>query len=110
MPLASARSAGVNVGRAGSSARASAIRSRSVWMMVMLLVQIETDFRNSSTVLQIACSTACPGGLPPGHARSEEHTSELQSLMRISYAVFCLQKKNHQPTLHSKEVSLPEMN
>src|SRR3546814_10137993 len=27
--------------------------------------------------------------------RSEEHTSELQSLMRISYAVFCLQKKNH---------------
>src|SRR3546814_6924799 len=32
---------------------------------------------------------------PPGaRPRSEEHTSELQSLMRISYAVFCLQKKN----------------
>src|SRR3546814_8670574 len=32
---------------------------------------------------------------PPPHApsRSEEHTSELQSLMRISYAVFCLKKK-----------------
>src|SRR3546814_2272848 len=29
-----------------------------------------------------------------GERRSEEHTSELQSLMRISYAVFCLQKKN----------------
>src|SRR3546814_3046706 len=29
-----------------------------------------------------------------GHKRSEEHTSELQSLMRISYAVLCLQKKN----------------
>src|SRR3546814_17052392 len=29
--------------------------------------------------------------------RSEEHTSELQSLMRISYAVFCLQKKHNQP-------------
>src|SRR3546814_9861779 len=28
------------------------------------------------------------------HERSEEHTSELQSLMRISYAVFCLKKKN----------------
>src|SRR3546814_7382152 len=28
------------------------------------------------------------------HHRSEEHTSELQSLMRISYAVFCLKKKN----------------
>src|SRR3546814_3371572 len=33
----------------------------------------------------------CPGS--PG--RSEEHTSELQSLMRISYAVFCLKKKKH---------------
>src|SRR3546814_8854521 len=30
----------------------------------------------------------------PSSARSEEHTSELQSLMRISYAVFCLKKKN----------------
>src|SRR3546814_4635625 len=30
--------------------------------------------------------------------RSEEHTSELQSLMRISYAVFCLKKKNNKPT------------
>src|SRR3546814_5701293 len=29
--------------------------------------------------------------------RSEEHTSELQSLMRISYAVFCLKKKKHKP-------------
>src|SRR3546814_2133782 len=32
--------------------------------------------------------------------RSEEHTSELQSLMRISYAVFCLKKKKQQQTLH----------
>src|SRR3546814_10621762 len=31
---------------------------------------------------------------PQVRARSEEHTSELQSLMRISYAVFCLKKKN----------------
>src|SRR3546814_4493784 len=31
-------------------------------------------------------------------SRSEEHTSELQSLMRISYAVFCLKKKNSQQT------------
>src|SRR3546814_7458481 len=34
--------------------------------------------------------------------RSEEHTSELQSLMRISYAVFCLKKKKHQTNLTSK--------
>src|SRR3546814_5048084 len=32
--------------------------------------------------------------------RSEEHTSELQSLMRISYAVFCLKKKKHKQTLN----------
>src|SRR3546814_7919303 len=31
-----------------------------------------------------------------GSSRSEEHTSELQSLMRISYAVFCLKKKKNQ--------------
>src|SRR3546814_4465956 len=45
----------------------------------------------------------CPAGLSSEldqfsqgrpRARSEEHTSELQSLMRISYAVFCLKKKN----------------
>src|SRR3546814_4860641 len=35
--------------------------------------------------------TPVPGGVGP--MRSEEHTSELQSLMRISYAVFCLKKK-----------------
>src|SRR3546814_7072825 len=33
------------------------------------------------------------GGKPVYNVRSEEHTSELQSLMRISYAVFCLKKK-----------------
>src|SRR3546814_4057428 len=33
--------------------------------------------------------------------RSEEHTSELQSLMRISYAVFCLKKKNQTLTQYS---------
>src|SRR3546814_4609419 len=35
-----------------------------------------------------------------GYYRSEEHTSELQSLMRISYAVFCLQKKPTPPSVH----------
>src|SRR3546814_9854606 len=34
-----------------------------------------------------------PGPKPKGEQRSEEHTSELQSLMRSSYAVFCLKKK-----------------
>src|SRR3546814_2155885 len=35
------------------------------------------------------------------HDRSEEHTSELQSLMRISYAVFCLKKKKIKNTQYS---------
>src|SRR3546814_8098087 len=39
------------------------------------------------------------------HFRSEEHTSELQSLMRISYAVFCLKKKKKSKT--TKKISIP---
>src|SRR3546814_2634475 len=48
-----------------------------------------------------------PGGEPATDAqrrgdaeRSEEHTSELQSLMRISYAVFCLKKKKNKTSSH----------
>src|SRR3546814_2280009 len=37
------------------------------------------------------------------HYRSEEHTSELQSLMRISYAVFCLKKKKQTDALHKNK-------
>src|SRR3546814_1350822 len=46
---------------------------------------------------------AVPFPLASGGRRSEEHTSELQSLMRISYAVFCLKKKtNIQNTLSTR--------
>src|SRR3546814_1740750 len=38
-------------------------------------------------------------GMDAGRARSEEHTSELQSLMRISYAVFCLKKKTNKQNI-----------
>src|SRR3546814_3871351 len=37
-------------------------------------------------------------------SRSEEHTSELQSLMRISYAVFCLKKKNNKQEYNTYQV------
>src|SRR3546814_6053689 len=40
-------------------------------------------------------------GSPGLEARSEEHTSELQSLMRISYAVFCLKKKKKTHTTNT---------
>src|SRR3546814_10011096 len=42
----------------------------------------------------------------PIRGRSEEHTSELQSLMRISYAVFCLKKKKTKPNIN--HITLPE--
>src|SRR3546814_4629608 len=43
--------------------------------------------------------------------RSEEHTSELQSLMRISYAVFCLKKKNNpQQKKHHNETNIQKQN
>src|SRR3546814_3998088 len=38
------------------------------------------------------------------HRRSEEHTSELQSLMRNSYAVFCLKKKKNNKTMHKYNI------
>src|SRR3546814_2697749 len=42
-----------------------------------------------------------PASRPQAHpGRSEEHTSELQSLLRISYAVFCLKKKNRQKNMY----------
>src|SRR3546814_9787149 len=45
----------------------------------------------------VSRSAAVNSTAPPASStrRSEEHTSELQSLMRISYAVFCLKKKTH---------------
>src|SRR3546814_10330949 len=45
---------------------------------------------------------ALAAGSPVVIKRSEEHTSELQSLMRISYAVFCLKKKKHK--LHKPRI------
>src|SRR3546814_8406376 len=42
------------------------------------------------------------GGGGAARPRSEEHTSELQSLMRISYAVFCLKKKNNIKKIHKQ--------
>src|SRR3546814_4203842 len=52
--------------------------------------------------------TTCEPGRILGHegVGSEEHTSELQSLMRISYAVFCLKKKKTSTTQNCKSQSL----
>src|SRR3546814_3787004 len=50
------------------------------------------------TTCVFAGARACP--------RSEEHTSELQSLMRISYAVFCLKKKKYANNIYNKKVCI----
>src|SRR3546814_5659695 len=58
--------------------------------------QAASRFRCGSTIIQRRRCGASPldHALPQSScSRSEEHTSELQSLMRISYAVFCLKKK-----------------
>src|SRR3546814_4209165 len=49
------------------------------------------------------CAPRCAPPRPRPPWRSEEHTSELQSLMRISYAVFCLKKKNQK---RAKELTI----
>src|SRR3546814_7420536 len=62
------------------------------WPMFEALVDRQDDHLASTTqtaMHQHARKLALHTGI-----RSEEHTSELQSLMRISYAVFCLKKKN----------------
>src|SRR3546814_1582943 len=49
--------------------------------------------------IAVSAGSACSSG----SLRSEEHTSELQSLMRISYAVFCLKKKKQQTKAHNSK-------
>src|SRR3546814_1515812 len=50
------------------------------------------DFGVQSGVTLLVDAAIVDGKRTAGHSRSEEHTSELQSLMRTSYAVFCLKK------------------
>src|SRR3546814_2932703 len=62
--------------------------------------------------LSLSCLAFAPSFLAltaessPGGARSEEHTSELQSLMRISYAVFCLKKKKKKKDKYKQQKQL----
>src|SRR3546814_8488781 len=53
----------------------------------------------------LAAETAAPADRAPPPKRSEEHTSELQSLMSISYAVFCLKKKTEQHNTQSTRMT-----
>src|SRR3546814_5134196 len=57
-------------------------------------------FTNATRAARYNCYSGHGNSSPPNARRSEEHTSELQSLMRISYAVFCLKKKKQQTPKH----------
>src|SRR3546814_3959903 len=100
------------VGRRGSNAIAQSYRQAGVDVVAVLQVDMTnykagpvqdmkliTDYSNASLKAffeQLFDTYMAPMGHTRGTYRSEEHTSELQSLMRISYAVFCLKKKKHQ--------------
>src|SRR3546814_7070733 len=64
------------------------------------------DISDEGSVLAIAAAVEARWGRCDilVNNRSEEHTSELQSLMRISYAVFCLKKKNKPKHKHISEI------
>src|SRR3546814_3114292 len=69
---------------------ADVFEDRDLEVASFLDISVEHQVREVATAL-----------LAVRQARSEEHTSELQSLMRISYAVFCLKKKKTQNTYHT---------
>src|SRR3546814_1036479 len=87
--------------------RSLSLRSmiRSVWHLsdrpVASAIAVSSQASCGKPITRFACPRARTFPVPPtthGHdrnleSRSEEHTSELQSLIRISYAVFCLQQK-----------------
>src|SRR3546814_8985300 len=84
---------------------ANALREKLIPAMEALRVGVSTDPEaHYGPVVTAAHKAKVEGWIQKGvdeGARSEEHTSELQSLMRSSYAVFCLKKKNESKTLTS---------
>src|SRR3546814_2822862 len=66
------------------------LASFALWAIVVAFLSATQDIVIDAYRIEILSEAELP------HGRSEEHTSELQSLMRISYAVFCLNKKKKQ--------------
>src|SRR3546814_9635303 len=66
-----------------------------------LLITIDLALHNFAFRKQEPGKVISLPGARSSPARSEEHTSELQSLMRISYAVFCLKKKKKRQHTHT---------
>src|SRR3546814_5043738 len=73
----------------------------SVALRLSEIVRIAMRTGLNGRLSSIGMAEAARVGQPDAN-RSEEHTSELQSLMRNSYAVFCLKKKTNTKTIRSK--------
>src|SRR3546814_2377894 len=105
MPSATTRGASFYAILRGFDTRTFTAFDFELFICKLLFIPIDTTSRRQRTNYQLKALTATPtattsldGHVPhfPLPHRSEEHTSELQSLMRISYAVFCLKKnKRH---------------
>src|SRR3546814_8342061 len=88
--------------------RTAAVSLCSGWIMSYILAifrSASATIGNCRSVCCVSLTSAihlrCSAAVSVDRPRSEEHTSELQSLMRISYAVFCLKKKkNKNRALH----------
>src|SRR3546814_8510079 len=81
---------------AGSAVRGGACPDKSNLMLGIEVIEIHRQLHCVSGSAMVSQ----PGGPTVYLPRSEEHTSELQSLLRISYAVFCLTKQ-HKIILHT---------
>src|SRR3546814_10022391 len=101
-----------DAGEAGHAAAAAGLQRGEFGCRIEIL-RLDGDAAHPPvTGGKIASSRASPMGLSSGtkrwssaarSLRSEEHTSELPSLMRISYAVFCLKKKKKHENTHAKD-------
>src|SRR3546814_2280048 len=67
----------------------------------LIAAAITFDTRLLPLFFPLVAGLSILGPIVSSGFRSEEHTSELQSLMRISYAVFCLKKKKNKNNIHN---------
>src|SRR3546814_4302413 len=102
LPICSGSGAAANSGANSPSASTAGVDGQSASISAGT-----SGLRGAGCGGALRTSTGVLAGSALG--RSEEHTSELQSLMRITYAVFCLKKKNNNSICFNKKQYTPTM-